>query len=301
MVWIIGRTYCTGTPEDYKAVHEFQDQLKLVPLSAYGKDYTPPEGKVNPDIDMKTPVRDQVNALKGDDFFKLMADLMQGNPPAKADAATVDKFKKIGLEPGKPFDTAKLDPVAARAVENAVQPGLEKITAHMKDAGKTVNGWVYPIPAGEYGTDYLQRATIAYFGLGANRTKDAIYPTSQTTAEGEPYNGANTYTLTFAKGQMPPVDAFWSLTMYDGDYFFVENKLNRYTLSERDKLKANDDGSVTLYIQNESPGTDKESNWLPAPKGKFVLMLRLYWPKEKPPSIVDGTWKPPAVKLVARK
>jgi uncharacterized protein (TIGR03000 family) len=296
LVWILGRTYSTGTPEDLKAVHEFQDQLKLVPLSAYGKEYTPPEGKVNADIDTKTPVRAQVNALKGADFFKLMADLMKDNPPAKADAAAVEKFKKIGIEPGKAFDVSKLDPAVAKAVESAVKPGLEKITGHIKEAGKSVNGWMYADPAGVYGTDYLQRATIAYFGLGANRTKDAVYFTSEATPEGEPYNGANKFTLTFPKGQLPPVDGFWSLTMYDGDFFFVENPLKRYTLSERDKLKENEDGSVTLYLQNESPGSAKESNWLPAPKGKFVLMLRCYWPKEKDPSILDGTWKPPVVK-----
>jgi len=99
---------------------------------------------------------------------------------------------------------------------------------------------------------------------------------------------------------MPPVNGFWSLTMYNGDYYFVANPLNRYTLSARDKLKENTDGSVTLYLQNESPGKDKEANWLPAPKGKFVLMLRLYWPKEKDPSILDGTWGPPPVKVAAK-
>jgi uncharacterized protein (TIGR03000 family) len=296
MVWIIGRTYCTGTPEDYEAVHALQDKYKLVPLSAYGKDYTPPKGKVDPDVDMKTPVRDQVNALKAGDFFKLLAKLMKENPPAKEDADMVAKLKKIGIEPGKDFDISKLDPAVAKGLESATKPALEKIVAHMKDAGKDYNGWVFPIPGGVYGTDYIQRATICYFGLGCNRTKDAVYPTSETTTEGEPYNGANKYTVTFPKGQLPPVNGFWSLTMYNGEYFFVENKLNRYTLSERNKLKENEDGSVTLYLQNESPGTEKESNWLPAPKGKFVLMLRLYWPKEKDPSILDGTWKPPAVK-----
>jgi hypothetical protein len=295
MVWIIGRTYCIGTPEDYKAVHALQDKYKLVPLSAHGKDYTPPKGKVDSDVDMKTPVRDQVNALKAGEFFKLLAKLMKDNPPAKEDADMVAKLKKIGIEPGKDFDISKLDPGVAKGLETATKPALEKIVGHMKDAGKDFNGWVFPIPAGVYGTDYIQRATITYFGLGANRTKDAIYPTSETTADGKPYNGANKYTMTFPKGQLPPVNGFWSLTMYDANYFFVENKLNRYTLSQRNKLKENEDGSVTLYIQNESPGTDKESNWLPAPKGKFVLMLRLYWPKEKDPSILDGTWKPPAV------
>ena len=135
--------------------------------------------------------------------------------------------------------------------------------------------------------------------MGANRPQDAVYPTGEVDGDGKPFDGANKYTMTFAKGQLPPVRGFWSLTMYNGDYFFVDNKLNRYTLSERNKLKENDDGSVTLYLQNESPGKDKESNWLPAPKGKFILMLRLYWPKEKDPSILDGSWKPPAVKKVS--
>lgn len=298
LVWILGRTYCTGTPEDYKAVHAFQNELGLVPLSSYGKPYTPPPGKVDPSIDMKKPPRDQVNAMNAGDYFKLMAKLMKDNPPAKEDAPMVAKMAKIGLVPGKDFDISKLDPAAQKGVEQAVKPGLEKIVGHFKDVGKFGNGWGYPIPAGVYGTDYLQRATITYYGLGANRTKDAIYPTSEATADGKPYSGANRYTMTFPKGQLPPVNGFWSLTMYDAEYFFVENPLNRYTLSQRNELKANDDGSVTLYIQNESPGKDKESNWLPAPKGKFVLMMRLYWPKEKDPSILDGTWKVPAVSRV---
>jgi hypothetical protein len=302
---------CAGKPELRERIerllrsHAVEDTFlevpapeQMVPLSAYGKEYTPPPGKVDPDIDMKTPVREQVNSLKAGDYFKLMAKLMKDNSPAKEDAAMVAKLKKIGIEPGQDFDIGKLDPGVARGLEKAVKPGLEQILSHMRDAGKFYNGWVFPYPGGVYGTDYLQRATIAYFGLGCNRTKDAVYPTSETTADGKPYNGANRYTMTFPKGELPPVDGFWSLTMYDGDYFFVENPLNRYTLSARNELIANADGSVTLYLQSDSPGKDKEPNWLPAPKGKFVLMLRLYWPKEQDPSILDGTWKPPAVTLV---
>jgi hypothetical protein len=295
MVWILGRTYCTGTPEDYQAVHALQSKYALVPLSAYGKPYTPPAGKVDPTIDMKTPIRDQVNALKGAEFFKLMATLMKSNPPAREDAPMVAKLAKLGITPGQDFDPAKADPAVAKAMEQAPKAGLEKIAGHLKHAGRMENGWVYPFPGGQYGTDYLQRATITYFGLGCNRTKDAVYPTSELDTEGKPYDGAHKYTLTFPKGQTPPVNGFWSLTMYNAEYFFVDNPLNRYTLSARDKLTENADGSTTLLIQNESPGKDKESNWLPAPKGKFVLMMRLYWPKENPPSIIDGTWKPPTV------
>ena len=187
----------------------------------------------------------------------------------------------------------------AAAIRDVPKTALQNIAAHRKDAGTAKDGWVISKQAGLYGTDYLQRATITFFGLGANLPQDAVYPVSEFTAEGTPYSGANKYVLHFAKGGLPPVKAFWSLTMYNADYFFVANPLNRHTISQRDQLKFNSDGSVDLYLQADNPGTEKESNWLPAPKDKFVLMLRLYWPKEDPPSILDGTWNPPAVRKVA--
>ena len=298
MVWILGRIYCTGTPEDYQKVHALQDQCKLVPLSAYGNPYTPPPGKVDQFIAMKTPVREQVNQMDAGAYFKLLAALMKDNPPAKEDAPMVAKLTKIGIVPGKEFDLSRLDPSVAKGLAQAPKAALEKIMAQFKDAGTMVNGWVVTTKKiGLYGTDYLQRATVTFFGLGANRPQDAIYPTSEADAAGKPYDGAHKYVMHFPKGQMPPVKGFWSLTMYDDKYFFVANPLNRYTLSSRNQLKTNQDGSVDLYIQHKSPGKDKEANWLPAPKDKFVLMLWLYWPVEPPqPSIIDGSWKPPAVK-----
>ena len=296
MVWILGRTYCTGTPADYKAVHEIQDQYKLVPLSAYGKPYTPPPGKVDPAIDMKTPVREQVNRMDAAAYFKLLATLMKDNPPAKEDAPMVAKLAKIGIVPGQDFDLSKLDPAVAKGLQGVPKAAFEKIMAHFKTMATSVNGWGIFTKTGLYGTDYLQRALITAIGLGANRPQDAVYPTSEVDADGKPYDGANKYVMHFAKGQMPPAKGFWSLTMYNAEYFFVDNPLNRYTVSSRNKFKSNKDGSVDLYIQNESPGKDKEANWLPAPKDKFILMLRLYWPEETPPSIIDGTWKPPMVK-----
>ena len=158
------------------------------------------------------------------------------------------------------------------------------------------DGWFFSTRTGIYGTNYLQRALISAIGLGANRPQDAIYPTSEADADGKPYSGANKYVMHFDKGGMPPVEGFWSLTMYNSEFFFHPNPLDRYTLSQRDELKANPDGSVDLFLQHESPGPDKEPNWLPAPEGKFILMLRMYWPKEKDPSILNGTWKIPPVK-----
>jgi hypothetical protein len=298
IVWILGRIYCTGTPDDYAAVHKMQDEVSVVPLSAYGKSYTPPEGKVDPSIDMKTPVRDQVNALSGEAYFSLLATLLKDNPPAKADAPMVTKLTKLGVVPGEAFNVSKLGDGAAKALADVPKLGFEKIMAHFKEAGTMENGWTFTTKTGLYGTDYLQRALVTAIGLGANRPQDAVYPTSEVDAEGKPYSGANKYVMHFPKGQLPPADGFWSLTMYNGEYFFVANPLNRYSISARQNLKANADGSVDLYLQNESPGADKESNWLPAPKDKFILMLRLYWPKEKSPSIINGTWKIPPVKLV---
>jgi hypothetical protein len=298
IVWLLGRIYCSGTPEDYKEVHAIQDELSLVPLSFYGKAYTAPAGTVDPKIDTKTAVRDQVNALSAEEYFKLLAELMKKDPPAAADAPMVAKMKKLGILPedeGDVFDLKRLAPELNLKFGDVPKAANEKIMGHFKDAGTIENGWVFSIKTGLYGTDYLQRAFVTAIGLGANRPQDAVYPTSETNSEGTAYDGANKYVMHFEKGQFPPVDGFWSLTMYNAQYFFYGNTLNRYTLSQRNDLKPNADGSVDLLIQHDSPGSDKESNWLPSPAGKFILMLRMYWPTTTPPSIIDGTWKIPAV------
>jgi hypothetical protein len=297
IVWILGRIYCTGTPEDYAAVHAEQDECKLVPLSAYGKPYTPPAAKVDAATDMKTAVREQVNRMDPVAYFTLLAQLMKRNPPAPADAAEVEKFARIGLVPGKDFDASKL---AADFAKRIPQVAFDRIMLQFKvnKAVKNVNGWMFDTETGIYGTEYLNRAFVTAIGLGANRVQDACYPTSQKDADGKDYSGSNKYVMSFAKGQLPPVAGFWSLTMYDANYFFVANPINRYSISARQSLKPNADGSIDLYIQKDSPGADKESNWLPAPADKFVLMLRMYWPNEKSPSIIDGTWNPPQVRKV---
>lgn len=301
IVWVLGRIYCTGTPEDYKAVHALQDKVSTVPLSAYGKPYTPEPGKVDASIDMKTAVREQVNALDAAAYFKLFAELLKTNPPAAEDAPMVAKLARIGIVPGQDFDAAKLDPAVARGLAGAPKPAQDKIMEWLKEgvvAGdfKLENGWLFTKKTGQYGTGYRQRALITAIGLGANRPQDAVYPTSEGPDVLKKYSGEHKYVMHFNKGDMPPVKGFWSLTMYDASYFFVPNALNRYTLSQRNKLKANPDGSVDLYIQRESPGKDKEANWLPAPGGPFILMLRLYWPTDTPPSLLDDTWKIPEAK-----
>ncbi len=222
---------------------------------------------------------------------------MKDNPPAAADAPMVAKMAKIGIVPGETFDPAKLGPAAAKAIAGVPKSAFEKIMAHYKTAGTHEKGWVYTLKAGLYGTDYLQRALVTAIGLGANRPQDAVYPVAEVEVGGKPLDGADRtkYVMHFAKGQTPPVDGFWSLTMYDEQYFFYANPLNKYTVSPRDPLKYNADGSLDIYVQHDSPGSKWEGNWLPAPAARFILMLRMYWPKEKPPSILDGSWKIPPV------
>jgi hypothetical protein len=286
MVWILGRIYCTGTPADYAAVHALQDKFSLVPLSSYGKPYVPPAGQVDPSVDMKTAIRDQVDHLDVVAYFTYLAQLMKNNPPTAEDAPMVASMAKIGLVPGQDFDPSKLGAFDKEAIKVVPKLAQAKIMEHFKQVEPT-NGWMFTTKTGIYGTDYLQRALITAIGLGANRPQDAIYPTGEKDGSGGDFDASSKkYVIHFDKGQMPPVDGFWSITMYDASYFFVPNALNRYT---------NADGSVDLYLQADSPGKAKEANWLPAPKAKFIPMMRLYWPKETPPSIIDGSWKPPAI------
>ncbi len=297
LVWILGRIYCTGTPEDYAKVHALQDKFSVVPLSSYGKPYTPPPAEVDASLDMKTSVVAQVQAMSIIDYFSYLAKLWKTNPPAPQDAPMVARMAKIGLVPGQDFDPSKLSASEKEAMNGVPKLGLMKMLGRVKEQ-QPVNGWlVFGSNVGNWGTDYLLRATTAWLGPGWNLPADAVYPLSQKAANGDDYNGADhKYVLRFDKGQFPPVKGFWSLTMYDESNFLAANALNRYTLSQRDKFVTNPDGSVDLYLQADSPGKAKESNWLPAPRAKFGVMLRLYWPTDTPPSIIDGTWKPPAIK-----
>jgi DNA sulfur modification protein DndE len=298
LAFILGRTYCTGSREDYAKVHKIQDGYSLTPLSFYGKPYTPPPGKIDAQIDMKTSVRDQVNRLDATTFFQIFASLLKDNPPALEDAPMVAQMARIGISAAKPFDMSKVSPIIAKGLSRAPQLGLEKMAVLEKEPSVPVNGWSITLKTGVYGTDYLQRALVAMIGLGANLPEDAVYPFTTVDADDNPLDGANKYTLRFPKGQTPPAKGFWSLTMYTPEFFFAENSINRYSIGPRDHLKYNRDGSLDLYIQHESPGKEKESNWLPAPAGPFILMLRLYWPDK---SVLDGTWKPPGVLKLSAK
>jgi hypothetical protein len=295
-IWILGRTQTNG-PADYDNVHKVQDGYKLTPLSQWGKRVAPPaNAATDPTIDNKTPPLVQVNKMDGVAVLSRLAELMAKNPPHSNDYPVLFQMRQIGLEPGKPFDASKLDPALVKTINAAAKDALTDLEQSGKSGagiGTHVNGWFYQTSTvGTYGAAYKLRAMATLIGLGVNVPEDAVYPASFVDGDGKPYSGANHYVLHFDKGKLPPADAFWSVTLYDKDGFQVANTLNRFAIGDRDKLKFNTDGSLDLYIQNGSPGADKEANWLPAPNGEFNLAMRLYSPRRE---VLDGSWSPPPV------
>jgi hypothetical protein len=292
-VWIIGRTQTNG-PKDYAAVNQVQDGYTVTPLSQLGKAPQPVSVTVDPTVDMKTPPMTQVNTMAADKYFAYAAELLKVNPPHITDQPIVARMRRLGIEPGKSFDLAKADAAGKRGLERAVTDGLKAMQAKVPTVARVVNGWQMNTDTmGVYGNYYLKRAIVALVGLGANVPEDAVYPLNLGDADGKLLTGANRYLLHFAKNEIPPVGAFWSITLYDKEGFPTTNVLNRCAIGNRDELKFNSDGSVDLYFQQEAPGKDRESNWLPAPAGDFNLAMRLYAPKAE---VLDGRWAPPAIK-----
>ncbi len=294
-VWAIGRTQTNG-PDDYAAVHKVQDGFKLTPLSQWGKKPEPVKAVIDPSLDMKTPPLEQVNQMSAAAFFKYAAELMKVNPPHIADWSMVAQLKKIGIEPGKSFDYDKLDSVVKSALDKAPADSQALMKWKLPTVARVVNGWSMNTDTmGVYGDYYLKRAMVTVLGLGANQPADAIYPINVADADGKPMNGDQNYVLHFSKDELPPVEAFWSITMYDAEGYQAANAINRFAVSSWMPFQYNTDGSLDIYIQNENPGPDKEANWLPAPKGPLGVTMRLYAPKA---DALDGRWNPPAIKQV---
>ena len=239
-------------------------------------------------------------ALAAADPFAYLNFVLQFCPPVPQEAALRAKFASIGVEAGKSFDPSNLSAEQKAAMIEGIKSGLTKIKEKSVTLGKDVNGWRIGLNSGNrayYDGDWLRRAAVALAGIYANDPAEALYPTTHTDIAGAELNGAtSSYTITFPPGQLPPVNAFWSVTMYDGKtQLLVENPINRYLINSPmlPELKKNGDGSLTLYVQKDSPGADKESNWLPAPNDPFYMVMRLYWPKQ---AALDGEWKPPPAK-----
>jgi hypothetical protein len=288
--WIPGRT--KASRETIAEVNAFQDQLQAVPLSQWGQPYTPAAGTIDPNIVMHIPPAQQVRAMDAPTFWTLFGELWQANPPHSFDYPMLHRMARLGLAASQPIEFDALPSQSRAALTSAVRLGQERIDDFWTNAGRIRNGWRFDLqPLGNWGMAYLVRATVAWWAIGANFPEDALYPVGIVDDTGQPLDGANDYELCFTKGELPSVDGFWSLTMYDNQMFQVANPIDRFAIGDRDELAFNEDGSLTLYVQHDSPGKDKESNWLPTPKsGGIIPILRLYGPQH---SVTVGRWDPP--------
>jgi hypothetical protein len=294
-VWIVGRTQTNG-PADYPAVHAFQDQLSIVPLSAWGGGTHEPTVVDLDGVDATTPPLDQVNAMSGTDFFSMGLELMGRHRPHVTDWSTVARMRRLGLVPGAAVDPAALPETARAALDAAPASALADLGTQFPRLAPVVSGWMNITDTmGVYGNFYLKRAVVAMVGLGANQPEDAIYPVLEVDADGQPLDGANRYVMHFDADGLPPVNAFWSITMYDEHGFQVPNEIDRFAIGDRDELTFGADGSLDILIQPDNPGPEHVGNWLPSVPGPVGITMRLYAPR---PAALDGTWTPPPVAKV---
>ncbi len=286
------------SPDDMDNVKKIQAGYQVRPLSAFLGQPAPPAA---PAVDFPTADSEMVKTK----FFEYLDFALPFAPPGPEEQAIRAKLARIGVGAGKSFDVADLSPEQKQAVALGRQEGEAKVETYLATQQKVVNGWKMSDLFGDrtfFAGDWLKRAAGAKGGIYGNVSSEATYPMARTLAEEQPLDGSkHAYTLTFPAGQYPPVNAFWSVTMYDGKtQLLIENPIDRYLLNSPmlPSMKKNADGSLTLYIQKDSPGTEKESNWLPAPNGPIYLVMRLYWPKTEAPSVLppgEGSWKPPAI------
>ncbi|MBZ9656694.1 DUF1254 domain-containing protein [Phyllobacterium lublinensis] len=294
-VWIIGRTKTDGPP-DYDAVHQIQAGYKVTPLSQWGKTPEPVKVTIDPAVDMKTPPKITVDSMTAGDFFARAAEILKANPPHLTDQPIIAQMQRIGITPGQSFDISKVDPVVAKALETTPAEARKLMEWKVATLARVANNWSMNTDTmGVYGNYYLKRAIVSQVGLGANLPDDAIYPLNLGDDKGNPLDGTNNYHIHFDKESLPPVKAFWSITLYDPEGFQVGNSLNRFAVSSWMPFEYNADGSLDIYFQNKSPGKDKEANWLPAPAGPFNLTMRLYGPETQ---ALTGKWNPPPVTMV---
>jgi hypothetical protein len=283
-VWVIGRTQTNG-PADYAAVNAVQDGFTITPLHES-------KFEIDPNVDTTTEPLRLVNGMSAVEFFTYACDALLVNPPHATDFSILARIANLGVVPGRRFDPSAFDADAHREIEVGAAAALDAITRTV--IGTRANGWVTAAEGmGVYGNAYLKRAAIALLGLGANPPEDAVYPLLLTDSDGDPTTGEQSYVIHFDADQLPPVDAFWSITMYDAEGYQSANELDRFAIGDRDPLRYNSDGSVDILIQHTNPGSDREANWLPAPNGRLGITLRLYAPR---PEALDGRWTPPPVK-----
>jgi hypothetical protein len=289
-VWIIGRTQTNG-PADYEAVNAVQDGYAIEPLG------DPAPFEVDPSADIATEPLRIVEGMSGAEFFAFAAAPVATNPPHLTDFDVLARIAKLGIAPGATFDAGRLSAAELEELEAGIADAKAMIADAVRLFAKPANGWMLNTDTmGVYGNLYLKRAAIARAGLGANPAEDAVYPLLAVDADGAPTDGDRDYVIHFDADALPPVDAFWSITMYDAEGFQVANELDRFAIGDRDPLTYNADGSLDIYVQKENPGAEREANWLPSASGPSGITMRLYAPR---PAILDGTWAPPPVRRVA--
>lgn len=288
-VWIIGRTQTNG-PDDYKFVNALQDGYRITPRTPTAPE-TGREGVTQTDEPLG-----HVNRLGAVDFFRRGTELMAVHPPHPTDFSILSRIADLGVVPGRHFPDSSFSEKQLAEIQTGASEALEQMltAARASALGRRVNGWSVPAEnIGVYGNDYFRRALVAMVGLGANPPEDAVYPVLAVDADGEPLVGERDYVMHFDAGALPPVCAFWSVTMYDHVGFQAPNELNRFALGDRDRLNYNADGSLDIFISHVNPGADREPNWLPAPTGPLGVTMRLYAPR---PEVLDGRWEPPVVR-----
>jgi hypothetical protein len=286
--WLIGRTQTNG-PADYGAVHAIQDGYTLTPLVAPRTPFT-----TDAAYDVATEPPRKVNGMAALDYLAHAADLLAVNPPHPTDFSILARLANLGIVAGKPFDAQRFSPDQRADIEAGKQDALAAIVSAAPSLGNIVDGWMTLVEGmGVYGNAYLRRAVVAMVGLGANPPEDAVYPLLVSDADGRPLSGENDYVIHFDADKLPPVDAFWSVTMYDAEGYQVANEINRFAIGDRDALQYNPDGSVDLYLQHTNPGAHGQANWLPAPPGPLGVTMRLYAPRRE---VIDGKWHPPPVR-----
>ena len=292
--WILGQTQANG-PKDFAPIIAIENQYTLTPLSVWGKPYTPPSNvPVDPNANASVTPYDQIHQMDAATFYNRLAVLMKDNPPYDYDGKALEKMKKLGIEPGQPFDINKADPAVRDGLNRAMKDGWGKLAEGTMKM-KNVDGWIYTRNLGHFGTDYDLRAGVAWLGLGANQKEDTMYPSAFVDGDGHPLDYTAKYTMHFDKGQLPPTNATWSLAVYKGN-FYDRNAINRNDLAPWMPLKFNSDGSIDFYLQPDSPGKDKEANWLPSPtSGPLNYSVRVYWSKEP---LLDGSYHLPPIKKV---
>lgn len=292
LVWILGRIQVNGS-RDVAHVQALQKGLRLSPLSSWPQKKIAPAPAIAPAAQKPPAPADAVARLSMEAFFSMFTQLLKDNPAHAADAALIKELATIGIVAGKPFPAQTLGPVVMRELKRGFEQAKKLLKMSTPPAKSLVNGWMIPPQnIGQYGADYRTRAFIAYHGVGANLPADAIYPTALVDADGKKLSGENCYVIHFEKGQLPPVQGFWSVTLYGPDDFLVKNRLHRYALGNRDRLFFNSNGSLDLYVKKAPPGKNRDANWIPAPAGEFSLTARLYWPDK---SALDGSWQMPAI------